>query len=92
MHPATLEIGRITKKTALASNSTRMATSMKAYGKETSAMDKVPTGAMKAVNSEGSTLATGKMIPNKAEVPCFTNWGTDMTECGWTIYLTAKAE
>ncbi len=92
-HTNTSATGKITWNMDSAYSTTQMAISTKEDGPKIKDTDRAHTGSqIPKTNSEGSILATGKMTLNKAEVPCSTNWETDTMECGWTIYLTAKAE
>jgi site-specific recombinase XerC len=73
-------------------NSITMATSTKDCGKETSAMVRELTGAMKLESFVVSTQETGMKTRSMAEVLSSTRTGTDTTDTGSLECLRAKAE
>jgi hypothetical protein len=83
MPPGTSATGRITRRTALAFSSTRMETSMKACGKETSATAKEPTGGTKVASLEENTPAIGSRIRNTVEALSSIRMAIAMTVTGW---------
>lgn len=91
-HPDTLATGRKTRKMVSAFNSITMATSTKDCGKETSAMVRELTGAMKLESFVVSTQETGMKTRSMAEVLSSTRTGTDTTDTGSRECLRAKAE
>ena len=65
----TLETGKTTRKMALVFSSTRMATSMRDYGKEINVMVKALTGVTNRASYVENTQVTGSKTRSTVEVP-----------------------
>lgn len=72
---------------------TQIVTNIKEDGLPISAMDRELSGLqILKINFVDNTQEIGRMILSKEEEPCSIKKEIDMTECGWTIFLTVKEE
>lgn len=92
MHPDTLEIGRTIKRMASEFSSTKMATSMRVYGREIKDTVRVHTGATRTANSAENTLVIGLKIRNTVEALSSTKMEIDTTDTGLLACLKEKEE
>jgi hypothetical protein len=72
MHPATLVIGKTTRRTVLVYSSTKTATSTRDCGKETNATVRGRTGGMSQANSGENTPVIGSRTRNMVAAPSST--------------------
>jgi hypothetical protein len=92
MLPVTSVTGRTTRRTDSVFTSTRMEISMKASGREISAMVKEPTGEMREANSVVNILEIGSRTRSMAEVLSSTKTVIAMTATGWLACLREREE
>ena len=88
----TSETGRTTRRTVSAFTSTRTAISMRASGRETSAMVKEHIGETREENSAANILEIGSKIRNTAEALSSTKTVTAMTATGSLECLREREE